>query len=1060
MYKFMRRLLAMTLALAVCMSVVVCPALADSSEPPVTVTITVDEADGSKTTTTTTTTTTTSTAGGTTTTQDTENWESQNVKTDTQESASGSTTTTVDTNITTDKRGSETTTVSQDSTSVSGSTTGEEATDVTNTTTTTTVTEDALISSETDSKVTTDPTEKWETTSTTEGNWTPGTLKPGDVEATEVKSSQSGTISYDRDTDVTLNMNNGKLTDSQKVTVTAVAASDVAGGKIVLPTAGTTTEEIKDDSGYVIGYKITTISVEAVADGYRVTTVVAETGNPTGVSDPTVGTPVYGDETAAAEAPQGYTPGETNSTVTEGDKTIDTKEVITEIKDSDGRVIGYTITTTKTTTEPSDKKVQPDPTSDVTYIMPEKPEESVTTDAAGNTTTVTVEEIVEDGEVVGYQRNVVVTDARGTELYTEQEMLYRTKKTDSTEVVKDADTLVTTETTVKTVMGTALRDGTQTSTKDYTWQTTVNTTEEVYNQLKANGDLYVVYKGTMFQVSAGEGHGTVTMTSVQPNYAGLMPPANTVDTDKDLYHRTNDDQMSSADPFGGYDFQWLGEYGLESAIRVRTETYATGYQAHQFALQDASGQKHYVYCADLMISPQEGYRYNMENVSDASYYNSESAAKIQAIAVNGYWGTASGTGSLAAVKQMLQAAKDAGEPLLADFDISQLTDGEAMAATQAAIWVFGNSNTDATRINLDDPVGQYYKGGKTFVDVDAASEARVKALFDYLLKAPAPSSDTTTPLITEKNFATQTSITVKDKATDADSNVKTDTVSGKELYKTDVSFSLAIDKSKLTGNLSVKVVDGNGKVLAEKYLATNDTNLVGKLFTSESITADGKYVFRDLEIAPGTMINLTLSGTQNLGFGAYLYTAEVRKGEGENGEDVSSQTFVGLSSGTRQVNLNVGLKFEVEDPTHTTTVYDPATRTDSRTDKKVDTLHQMKVKTETTSQTQRDWYGTVTTTNTLTQTTHSHRNWSSSFFRYLPTDEPGGGTPEDGDRLRGGWGSFALADNFISEMIIPDDGVPLAGVPKTGDLSMLWIVFSALSVAGYLLLSRKKETQV
>ena len=73
--------------------------------------------------------------------------------------------------------------------------------------------------------------------------------------------------------------------------------------------------------------------------------------------------------------------------------------------------------------------------------------------------------------------------------------------------------------------------------------------------------------------------------------------------------------MSSADPFGSYDFQWLGEYGLESAIRVRTESYATGYQAHQFVLQDASGKKHYVYCADLMTSPQEGFRYNMETSS-------------------------------------------------------------------------------------------------------------------------------------------------------------------------------------------------------------------------------------------------------------------------------------------------------------------------------------------------------------------------------------------------------------------------------------------------------------
>lgn len=1053
MYKFMRRVLAMTLALGVCTSVVVYPAAADSPAPPVTVTITVTEEDGSTTTTTTTTQSATSTAGDTTVTQEQKEWESQNVKTDIQKSESENTTTTVDTNITTDKKGSETSTVSQNSSSVSGSTAGQESADVTSTTTTTTVAGDVLISSETASAEETPPQEEWVTTSTDEGAWETGQLETGEAELSGEKSTQSETISHDQAADVTLNMSTGSPTDTQEV---VVAASDVASGRIVLPTPGTTTQPIKDPAGNVIGYKITTVNIEAVPGSFKVTTVVAETGIPT-VSEPTVNAPIYGDETPAAAAPQGYTPGQTSTTETQGDKTIDTREVITEIKDADGKVIGYTITTTTTTSEPADKEVPPTAASAVTYIMPEKPEESVTTDAAGNTTTVTVEEIVEDGEVVGYQRNVIVTDARGAKLSSQQEMLYRTVKTDSTQVVKDADTLVTTETTVKTVMGTALRDGTQTSTKDYTWQTTVNTTEDVYNQLKANGDLYVVYKGTMFQVSAGEGHGTVTMTSVQPK-SGLLPATGVVDQNKDLYHRYNEDQLTNPNPFGGYDFQWLGEYGLESAIRVQTNK-ANTYQAHQFVLKDKNGNNHYVYCADLMTSPQEGFRYNMENVSDANYYNSASAAKIQAIAVNGYWGTASGTGSLTAVKDMLKAAWDNDNDLKAVFpnkaDIDALTDGEALTATQAAIWVHGNSNSTSAHVTENDPVGCYYLGNDVFTTMDSASEARVKALFDYLLKTPAPSSDTTTPLITEKNFATQTSITVKDKATNADNTVKTDT-SGNELYKTDISFDLAIEKSKLTGNLKVQVKDSSGKVLAEKYLATDSSNFVGELFADDSITADGKYVFRDLEIAPGTRINLALSGTQNLGFGAYLYTAEVQQ---KDGKEETSQTFVGLSSGTRQVNLNVGLQFEVEDPTRTTTVYDPATRTDTRTDSKVDTLQQMKVKTETTVNTQKNWYGTVTTTNTLTQTTHSHRNWSSSFFRYLPTDEPGGGTPDDGDRLRGGWGSFSLADNFISEMVIPDEGVPLAGVPKTGDLSILWIALSAVSVAGYFLLSRKKETQ-
>ena len=79
------------------------------------------------------------------------------------------------------------------------------------------------------------------------------------------------------------------------------------------------------------------------------------------MSVPTVKDPIYGSETVTAEAPQGYTPGETNSSVTEGDKTISTKEVITEIKNSDGKVIGYTITTTTTTSAPSGTEPRPRP---------------------------------------------------------------------------------------------------------------------------------------------------------------------------------------------------------------------------------------------------------------------------------------------------------------------------------------------------------------------------------------------------------------------------------------------------------------------------------------------------------------------------------------------------------------------------------------------------------------------------------------------------------------------------------------------------------------------------
>ena len=76
-------------------------------------------------------------------------------------------------------------------------------------------------------------------------------------------------------------------------------------------------------------------------------------------------------------------------------------------------------------------------------------------------------------------------------------------------------------------------------------------------------------------------------------------------------------------------------------------------------------------------------------------------------------------------------------------------------------------------------------------------------------------------------------------------------------------------------------------------------------------------------------------------------------------------------------------------------------------------------------------------------------------------EEPGTPPPNTpNDRLRGGYGSFALADNNVSEITIEDEDVPLADVPKTGDLSMLWLVLSGLCAAVILLdMKRRRTTQ-
>ena len=1030
MATIVRKILAMITVFSVCVSVLATTALAAEPSEPLSVTVTVTEADGSTTTSTTTETVTTSSdsTGGvnTETTRTDSTWESTNVKTDSNTDQKENTTTTVDTSVTTEIKGEQTEIDSvKENTNTgvvshSGSTSGKESTDVVDKTTVTEVTKDQVLSSETTEETIPEET-KWVDGKTEEGTLVSDEVQKGTPEVTETEPPKTEEIPVTPPKDgVTLNMSQ---TDTNRTDQKIVP---VEGGKITLPKAGTTKKEVKDDKGNVIGYEITTITVDKTEDGCTVTTTVESSGVPvpTTKTEPEPSVPSESEQVPIA--PPVYTPGEETTTKTDGDKTITTKKTVTEIKDNDGNVIGYTITTVKETKAPSTQDSQKTSSDEpTTYILPEKPEASVTTDKDGYATAITVEEILEDGVVVGYQSTLVKTDPSGKEVYREQERIYRTKQTKAQTEEKDPDTVVTTETTVQTVKGTAVRDVTKTTSQTYEWSTTVKTTEEVYQQLTKDGELYVVYQGELFAVTPGDEHGTVKMTSIQPD-SSLMPDENTVNTETDLYHRkqTNGPQNS----FDNFDFQWLGEYGLESAIRVQTSQSTYGYQAHQFVLMDKPknnqpSQPHYVYCADLMTTPKNGYRYNMDNVFDADYYDSESAAQIQAIAVNGYWGTASGVGSLAAVKEMLRNDK----AFTAAIDIDALTDGEALAATQAAIWHYGNSKPGSQRVNSTDPVGVYFlgydsNGYGTHKNVNQDSAARVKALFNYLLTAPSPDTDTTTPLITEKNFTTNASITVGEKATDDQGNVLKDS-DGHEKYNASISFKLEIEKSKLTGNLAVTVLDKDGKELAKKYLVTDDTNLLGQLFAEGEVDANGNYTISGLQIAENTDISLTLSGIQNLKPGAYLYTSEVN-------EKGASQTFVGMSEGERNVNLAVQLKFSVTEPTLTTSKT-TATRTDTRTDTKTDTIQQVLVSTEGTTKTQTDVYGTVTCVTTDEKQTHSERNWSSSYY-YDLTD----------------WEDAS------------ESGITIAEAAKTGDLSMMWVLLSVLSLGGFLLLSRKRTNEV
>ena len=806
--------------------------------------------------------------------------------------------------------------------------------------------------------------------------------------------------------------------------------------------------------------------------------------------DPTDEVKEEGDLTVVVQENGLYT-GETETTVTgtPTDPDGEIKVVREPLLDEAGNVIGYKTTTTTTKTvetegDPTTSEGTPvtgEPvvgetvttpgSTETSFTLPEKPAESETTDESGNKTTVTVEEILEDGTVVGYKSITVVTDAEGTELSRSSESVYGTTKT--TEVSNE-----TTETTTVT-------------TTDIATNKTVTTTTTVVTDAEGRELVPVItdgtfwgwaYKGELGEVTASSEHGNVEMTSLTPTQA--EPAVGTVDKTTDLYNRQD---SNVAGEYGDYSFQWTGKYGLESAIRVEAGDVTT-WQPHQFVLDGADGEEYYVYCADFEVSPELTFRYTMENLEDADYYDSDAAKKIRAIAMNGYWGTSEGTGSLAAVQELM---RESG--LFSTSEIDSLTPGEALTATQAAIWKYGNSGT--TKFDDTDIVGAYYNGGYSFNY--GYSNDTVQRLYDYLITLSEDPTDSTT-LINQNNFATQASITVLDKVENVQANQDTDP--DNDVYNTNVSFSLLVQPDTESDDLVVTVLDGNGNVLRKARLAGDGTEDGSEFGTA---TRDGDmYTISGLQIAEGVNITLNLSGTQHLDQGVYLYTSEIRG-------TTSSQTFVGLAEGEQTVDLSVDLKFEVTDPQATienTTSVLSTSKTDTREDTKTDTRTETEVKTN------------ITVTTTVTEETH--RQWDSQWAKEYTyeydtdlneddfgdeeeeeededdedeeeqKDDDGEETTEDENTEdettddetnedettedenvedestedNGGNEEKKDDDHHTFEtnsddglIVIEDEDVALADAPKTGDISALWAVLALASAGGMVMLKKREE---
>ncbi|MBQ2782562.1 MAG: thioester domain-containing protein [Oscillospiraceae bacterium] len=346
----------------------------------------------------------------------------------------------------------------------------------------------------------------------------------------------------------------------------------------------------------------------------------------------------------------------------------------------------------------------------------------------------------------------------------------------------------------------------------------------------------------------------------------------------------------------GYDYLYVGHgedslYGADWNLSEQVGAWRYGTGTAQFQLTDPAkaGSVYTAYCADIDTTSKTGWWYKVENLEDAAYYaRGDAADHIRAIALTGYWGTAAGTGSLGAVKDALCAAIDGGTlTTMTKEDVAALTEGEALTATQMAIWKYGNPyeviTLGANTLDRGSPYWDYCdevlkaQYGMDDAAIDDAL-ARIEAVAAYLMG-----------LTITAEGAGETTI-LRDGELVKEANLRVGQKVGEGLYRADLLFTLQVAPQQ-GDDVTVQLLGADGAVLAQGRIAPAEEE--GVLLPDSA----GCYTLGGLTLKAGEEMacRFTLTGVQQLRRGVYVYTSEVREG-------VSSQTFVGLAEGAVQVN--------------------------------------------------------------------------------------------------------------------------------------------------------------
>lgn len=986
-----------------------------------------------------------------------------------------------------------------------GSITGSETITKTETAAETTVQKDILVSDTTENTHSAEDgdvivtTESSSSTGNKDGQWVEGTLVKGETAADPSVSAEEETrTAIGIDTTLPGNVTIQLDPNSQNgTTITkTISVADVISGAITLPADGSYTE-LKDENGTVIGYEIVTTTQNSET---KVT-----------VSDPTSTTSTR-TEAAEVTLPEGVQAG-TELLYAEDGTVIG--EVVTDIVptyDDSGKVVKYVITKT-TTVNTEDTHIAPsgDPSSQeaitgTSMILPQRPAMSVSSDpVTGITTTVTVADILdENGNVTGYEVTTKKTSIDGTAISTVTEKKYGTLVTTDTTTVTDPTIIetitksqeVTTEVTEITAEA-EIADTTTVTTRLNAYIDT-EMTQKDYAYVEINGKLYFIYTGSM-TVSEGSGHGdTSLMNPIQP-----MKDLFRANSSLDLGTGGTNVVNNTSAPAEG--FKYIG-FGVNTNLNISKGSESS--DVVQFRLKSADGKEYYAMCIDFNTGIKSGHLYDIQDITSEDYYQQAgsldvaSAEKLRIIALNGYWGTADNTattddiGSLDEVKAMLtsylskQGKTDAEIKAIVD----SLTPGQALSATQAALWKFGNVDGNKT-VNENNlvPNGWDESGhgwNKTYTKNEdyLNTEYVYKALLDLANDPATRLEDNEGVEFLDKEDITAGAITVKSKVVSSDEkHANNDQDETNDVYNTDLSFTLGIEPSKLNGDLIVSVSVGGEEIKKVRLAGADDPLLpLGRILKNE----DGSYTIPDVELTEGISVNLNLSGTQDLGSGVYIYTSL-------DGSFNDSQTLITLATGERKVNLDMDMTFSVEEPTaeavkvegsKTTGTKTVSTRTDTKTDRSSTTRTNTKTAYdkdfESNGTIQTRIYTDVTVTKVTTEETREERSWLGSWLKTYerepeetteptkpstpeeptkpvkPTEPKDPTEPTKPGKDDPGHPPAPQNDDFpIEEPVleIPDEEVPLANVPKTGDISLIWAICSGLSAGGLILLNRKKE---